>query len=293
MDNNLEQGAAPDEAESTLDVAEREPETEERAEDAAKDEGHAAIEAEARSLGWKSREEWSGRVPPHFQDDPEAFLRERKSLLSEKAQRQLEELARENETLKGDLTEVKTFFQQYKRDKERQLEAALKRAIDDGDHDAAQAVLKERDELREEAKKPNPQAPQPAADPDFMDWHRDNGWYNRDEALTAEANAQARALHAMGISEQTHGRQFYDMVTERVGKLYPERLNPGQKMTQPNRQAEAAPAQRKKSAWSRVPKDAQDAFLKSAAYRQKIFGDDPDKARESWASEFIANYGEA
>lgn len=165
------------------------------------------VEARARRMGWKPRDEFNGRNGASWVDADE-FVQRGETMMPLLLERN-RALDKQVSTLGNDLTETKTMMQTllertrkaeetgYKRALS-ELEAKQRAAVQAGDTEAFEGAARQIKELTPPP--PPPEPPKPAAqtvDPVIQTWIADNPWFNRDP----EANAIATGIH--GVVSQT------------------------------------------------------------------------------------------
>lgn len=204
----------------------------------------ADVEVRARAMGWVPQEEFRGAEDRWV--DAETFvrrgeeilpiLRENNKSLQTKLsaqERELAELRAAHDTTLASIEELKKHSIEETRAAvartRKSVLAELKEAKRDADVDR-EVELEER--LREldraaapaPAPAPAPKAPpkeaDPALAPDFVAWRAANPWYGADPEKTAVAEAMAMALRREGNTSV--GKAFFDLVSERMDRLYGE-----------------------------------------------------------------------
>lgn len=145
------------------------------------------IEEQALSMGWRPRTEFDGSDDEFV--DAKEFVR-RKPLFDRLDQqgKQLKNVTKALDQLKGHYSKMREVeFQRALTE----LKSARRQALSDSDgerfevlDDRIKEVEKEAEKLTREAEVPT-NAPDPA---EFQQWHSRNGWYQKDEAMTAFAD---------------------------------------------------------------------------------------------------------
>lgn len=191
------------------------------------------VEAKAREMGWRPKEEWEGD-DSGWMEAP-AFV-ERQEKLTDRAdvaaQNEIKRLKGELTTLRSEQAETKQTIEDFKgwqtKAEERIYKKALKdlqaqqrAAVESGDTDAFDSASKEIGELVEETRKPA-ETRQPPENPAFKDWKRDNTWYEKNYELTAFAE-QIGPIIARSERFNPEDPAFYERITEEVRKKYPRR----------------------------------------------------------------------
>ena len=189
-----------------------------------------AAEAEARLIGWRPREEYTG--PEERWRTAEEFLEEGKRIngfLRKDLDKLRSELARRD----ASLAEMKQAIQEFSAHHERTVKAEYDRAVRDLQAARKQA-LRENDgetvvQLEEQLealgpppapKRPTQSVPNLAQDPVWIGWLGENDWFQKDPKRRGLANGYSEILRA----EQPDlvGRPFLDEVTRRVQTDFPE-----------------------------------------------------------------------
>lgn len=166
------------------------------------------IEAQARSEGWVSKEEWKGK--PEEWVDAEKFVERGKTWLSEQADKN-RRLVEEVDTLKGEMAELRAASVEFKAIADKsiekskqerdqaisQLEKVKEQAITDGD--GAKAVRAEKDIKRLEAETvaESRETLQERWKERAIQWAKDNPWYVRN---SSDYNEEKR-IWADGLSD--------------------------------------------------------------------------------------------
>lgn len=189
-------------------------------------------EQEARNMGWKPKEEFSGN-PDNWVDAEEFLDRGRHVLpiLNENNKRLQKELAaRDNQisqlqsAVQESQSSIKALQAHYNESTKRAVELAkkeviaqLKAAKEGGDVETEVALTEQLQDLRDAERaaataatsddKPVDQPAQPL-DPAFIAWQQDNPWFNTDLQKTQAILAIANGLRAAGNKQV--GRPFMD-----------------------------------------------------------------------------------
>lgn len=224
-----------------------------------------SVEDKAREMGWKPQDEFEGddekwvsaeifvARKPLF-DKVEQEKRSRKSLEKqlEQTNKALKELGEHNKRI----AEVA-----YERAK-KELKAAKRDALRDGEALLAEEIQERIDELKPEVvpvvETPNPVAAQIAA------WVEENPWYKTNVEMRNVADGIANTAVAQGKSPD----EIFEIVNQKIKKMYPEEFGPVQKRN-PNKD-DAPPVEGKgnsagKKASRFRPTDEQRRFAKTFA----------------------------
>lgn len=175
----------------------------------------AAQEARAKEKGWIPLEEFEG--------DPADWASAERFLVRGEF---IEDLMKERSSNAELKKQVKAMAVQHKKVEAVQykkamadLKAKQREAHIEGDEKAADKLDEEMEELREDRNKPPEQAPgEPSLA--FKEWHKTNGWYGKDAAMTAQANAEAEK-HPPNTSEE----DLLGFVRKAVMKRFPSEFS--------------------------------------------------------------------
>ena len=180
-----------------------------------------STEEQARAMGWKPLEEYSGDPSKWVEANvfvARAPLFEKIEQDKRKYQKQLDEL---NQTVKQ-LAEhnKKTEEAAYKRALA-ELKAQQKAAIADGDTEKAFDLQEQLDELKENRPKPVVQpVQQQGVDPDFVQWVSDNSWYEKDGDLRQAADRLGMLLATQGVPKE----EIFKEVAETIKLRFPDKF---------------------------------------------------------------------
>jgi gas vesicle protein len=215
------------------------------------------IDTEARSMGWRPKEEFRG--DPDKWVDAETFVDRGRHFVPilRANQRKLEE---QNSALREELQGVKSLlsasqdaisalkeFQTEETKRQvtaikKQLTERLREARDDGNIENETAILDELTDLRAAekaaAKAPAPApAPAPAAadtevDPAFLSWvgRPENSWFGKDKRKTSLAVGIAQELRADPANNTLVGEAFFNKVAEEVDSFLGNKTAPTSKV---------------------------------------------------------------
>ena len=172
---------------------------------------------------------------------------------------EMDEMKRQNDILRSEITEMKRTFKQFEdlqyRSDDREfkktfdsLETAKRQAVEDGDTDKYDSIVKEqesyntafgkdRDEYLDgiQADKQNIEADR-IAQVEFSEWKKHNEWFDRDQKLQEYAMFVSNHLHE---TQKLGGVQLYNAVAKEVMERYPqsfENNSASRSRTQGNRQ---------------------------------------------------------
>jgi hypothetical protein len=241
---------------------------------------NAAIEAEAKSMGWAPLDKFRGS-PDKWVDAAEFVERGQHlmPILRENNQRlQRDLLTRDakidtlTQRLDGATVALEKLEKHYTEANKRavetaknQLKAELKQAREDDDVDAEQAILGQLDNIRDAErqaaaqppeKKDPPGAPEKSdLSPEFIQWQAENSWFGADKKKTKEVSRIAEDLRDEGTD--LAGRAFMDECV----RIYEEKNSPPENQ-QPQSKVEGAAPRRPGSAtkgFASLPQDAKQA----------------------------------
>jgi hypothetical protein len=246
------------------------------------------VEQEARVLGWKPKEEFSG--DPEQWRDADEFLRRGKEINGflrkdlEKIQRELTRRDQELAEVRSTVDEFRKYHEQtedraYKRAL-KELQERKKDAIEAGDGEAVIAVEEEIDGLKEARRAKEATPSKPAADTSgenvkvFQEWVAENQWFADNVDLRATANGFSDIVRVE--NPNLVGRAFLDEVTKRIKKAFPDRFE------NPNKSQPSAvdgggsprPTGSKKPGYNDLPAEAKaacDKFVKAKLLTQEQY----------------------
>lgn len=249
-------------------------------------------EAEARAFGWKSPDEWQGRVPEGFIQDPRQYV---ERAMTFKPFRTLKERLDTTEREYADrIRKLETLNQRALDMQRSQFEARLEgirqqkvQAVDMADKDAYQRLDREEQATQRamwEAMRPAPQAPQP--DPWVISYaETDEGSWIKDGTLrTVGADLIDKNPAAKGMNAQ----EQIKWVEGELKRLYPQAFSPSQtEKPKPRVAVDGGGLAGGKAgdAFSKLPKEARDVFHR---YVKEGVVTDTKEARAEWAEEYNA-----
>ena len=258
------------------------------------------VEAKAREMGWRPKDEWEGDDAGWMEADRFMERQDKRRAVAN------EEFKTENEKLRAELkaeqAEMKATIEDFKgwqtkaeeriyKKALRDVQATQRKAVEDGDTEAFDAAQKEADELVADAQKPVEQRKvNPDQIPAYTAWHAKNSWYNTDLRLTREANALGPEINRIyGLTPEQP--EFYEKITEQLKEDFPDKFeNPARKRASAVEEGTGTKA-KKDAGYSDLPAEAKaacDRFVK-----QKIFVGDDGKplsdaeARKKYASDYF------
>lgn len=180
------------------------------------------FEAKALELGWRPKEEWDG--PDEEFIDAKEFVR-RKPLFEkiEHQSKSIKQLTQAFEALKTHHTKVKE--SEYQRAL-KSLKEARRIAMADGETERALAYEEKIEEVEAQKAEFDKDVDQvqiptePQEHPTFVAWREKNGWYGRDEDLTAFADGLGPRLARNGLSPEEVLRE----ITKRAVDQFPAKF---------------------------------------------------------------------
>lgn len=164
------------------------------------------IEEEARALGWKSRDEWTGDIPPTYIDDPQRFVDRWSNTTPVKKLR--EQLASQQEAMKRIESATEKMFRLERERNAAELarvKAEKLEAVETADKDRYQALEKREAELMKEA--PKDEDPHAKA---AGEWVKSQDWWNKDKIKTAAAVVLHNEALASGITDPAKALKFVE-----------------------------------------------------------------------------------
>ena len=176
-------------------------------------------EEEARAEGWVDKGSWKGDPAKHI--DAETFVKRGEEILpivtakNRKLAEQVEALSHTVEELRQGNAEFKQFTERERDALVRQLEAARKKAVSDGDGEAFDKADKSLTEIRKQPEKKNGEL-----GPVQKAWLADNPWYETNEELQGIADGLSGVL-AKRRPDLVGKREFLDKLTEMVKEKVP------------------------------------------------------------------------
>ena len=188
----------------------------------------AAIETKARALDWTPQDEWKG--DPARWTDAETYVKHNEHVLPIVRDKLADERAA-NDKLRGQMTSMQQTIeglsrvqedladQAYQRAKS-EIEARQDLAVENSDGAALRQTREDLEKLDKERPEPaKAPAPQPAEAPEFVEWRRENGWYDSNKTLHDAAEAIAVVVHDQ--NPNLFGTEFFAEVKRRTQFAYP------------------------------------------------------------------------
>lgn len=178
------------------------------------------IEARARELGWRPKEEYQGDED-NFVDAKEFVQRQPLFEKIEHQSRELKNVKKTLDALKGHYTKVQET--EYQRALAT-LEAKKAEAISDADGAKTIQIERQIANAQREFREIQQQEQTPANDPaEFVSWKAKNAWYEKDESMRIFADALGTKLAKDGMTPA----EVLDSVAKKVKTEFPHKfVNP-------------------------------------------------------------------
>lgn len=179
----------------------------------------SAVEQRALDQGWRPKEEFEGDENEFI--DAAEFVR-RGELFSkiEHQSKEVKQLRQALEAFKVHHTNVKA--SEFKRAL-KQIDAARRQAVVDGEHDRAFALEDKMEEIKEEKAQFDAEIQQvstapvaPHTDPVWENWQASNSWYGKDKAMTALADELGKEYRAEVLAGNLSKDQVFDKIAKEV-----------------------------------------------------------------------------
>lgn len=268
------------------------------------------MENKARKMGWLPQEEFKGDVAKWR---PAADYVERGESFIPIIKAENAKLHKEVDKAKADAAEAKRLFTAsqeaiaelqkfHTEDTARQvakakadLKAGIRDARKEGDSDREDELREQLDELTTAAAAAPPVAPapkpsQPVVDPAFIDWRRDNDWFEQDDNKTALMLAAAARLRKDPANNTLVGKDFYERAAYEADTVLNGRPNGRQSKTDAGRPRPQGggepPASRR--LYSDLPADARvacDGLDRKLVGEGKAF-----KTQDAWRKHYVEQY---
>jgi hypothetical protein len=268
------------------------------------------VEAKAREMGWRPKEEWHGR--PDGWQDAETFVARGEEILPI-VRSQNKQLRSEVDDLKAKLAEATTILQASQesiealkelnsaetRKKMEEQKATLKTQLvaakEAGDHareveledqlDTHNAALREATKTAEpEPKKTTPKATE---DPGFIAWKKENPWFGTETRKSSIAVAIATEMRADASYNDLVGKAFFDKVGEEVERTLGGGAKRPPRVTGGGGNGEGGGGSSPGQTFADLPQDAKDACNRTAA---RVVGDPKKGKAFATLSEYQKHY---
>jgi hypothetical protein len=186
---------------------------------------YSAIEQKAIEQGWVPKEEFDGEEA-EFIDAPE-FVR--RGELFAKIEHQSKEVKQLRQALEA-LKQFNGTIQEQAYNKAlKELQAKKKAARADGDHEQADIIDEQIDEIKEEkaefATKLEQVPTAVQSDPVFESWQANNSWYGKDKAMTAYADEVGRELRREVLAGALSKEQAFQEIAKQVKQEFKHKFS--------------------------------------------------------------------
>lgn len=268
---------------SAADVMADEPEVAEVAD--AKPAWSPEDEDEARQLGWKSPEEWTGEFPPGYIDDPKKF-RDR-AMTFGPVRKLLDELQRQKRDGDVAIQRVRAMAdaavrrtQDEARAEIQRITAEQRRVAEAGDMETYDALERRKIDVARGATEAT-RAQEPNSEREEIErWAVDKEWFQTDKIKQAAAVAAFNMAESQGYTTPTAKLRYVDRVIaerfpDRVPERAPVRTQPAVEGGMPST------AQARQSAFSKLPRAAQAEFTRQVGLG---WWPDDDASRKQYAN---------
>lgn len=221
-------------------------------------------EEKARAMGWVPQEEFRG--DPAKWRSAEEFVQRGEQILPVMKERN-DKLSAEIREMRDTMRQLHQHFQKAEVVAEQrgraqaimELTQAQKEAVENGDVQEWQRLEAKKIEVASQPlPQPSIQAPVP---PEFLEWKRENEWYESDPEMTEYAEFIGLRLQKQGKSPDA----ILGEVSKKVRAQFPEKFaNP--RRTHPGAVEGVTPSAKKKDdrSWEALPQSAKDAYHRFA-----------------------------
>lgn len=245
-------------------------------------------EVEARAFGWKPPEEWQGRKPEGFIDDPRAYM---DRAMTFKPFRTLKERFDSLErTADERIRKVETASLEFARKQfDAQLDAIRTQkaaAVEYADVARYKALDQQEAELAKQMPQAAPQRPaQPGPDPWVEDYRKtqDGAWINNAELR----NVGARLINGNPDMLRASPQEQVQWAEREIRNLYPQYFSATTPRPAPRQVVDGGglASSRAGDDFGKLPKDAREVFNR---YVKEGVVKDTKEARQEWANEYNA-----
>jgi hypothetical protein len=227
------------------------------------------VEQEAYKEGWRPKDEFEGdpnRWIPADEFMRRAPLFEKIEELKSRDYHNRKEIQEVKQTLKALSEHHKTVRQQAYKDALRELQSQRKEAMEERDHDTVIRLEEEIDTLKDERREFEQQVKQETAQqvakpsPEFVDWVKDNEWYNTDFEMRSAADGIALSFlqNAQKNGQQVNPAAVYDHVSKSIRKVFSNKFEPkGPKISPVDSGNNTGRAPSRKSSYQLSPEEEQ------------------------------------
>lgn len=180
------------------------------------------VEEKAKAQGWNPNYKGeNAKTAEQFLKDGETIA----PIVAERNNKLLEEVA----DLKKEMKELSNQQWQVIREAREEgykkalaeIEKKQLEAVEDGDVDKFKELEKEKKTIKKPEVKP-PTKEQPALDPIFVDWHKENTWYRPGAADEVSMAAEAYGQILSQKRPDLQGKDFYKTIEKHIKRTYPE-----------------------------------------------------------------------
>lgn len=168
------------------------------------------IEAKARTMGWRPKEEYSGDTSNWV--DAEEFVG--RAPLYEGLSKQGKKIKQMERQLNAMMEHNKQIHERNKQAQIEELESQKREALDEQDHNK---VIEVDRKIRETEQEPAPDVNQ-GINPAFVDWVEDNEWYTDNPDLAAIADRRGELLYQQNPNRPVE--EIYKEVGEYIRGTY-------------------------------------------------------------------------
>ena len=229
------------------------------------------LEAEARRLGWKPKEEWRGDTSRWT--DAATFM-ERATIRRETVEELTARLAERDREYTERLERIERANQMALKMQRERLKAEERQAVELGDVARYDALQQQRQEL--DAPPPPRQQPQAGPPPETQEWMRRNTWFNADPVMKAAAVTLANQAMAMGMHSPAEQLRYVD---EQMPRQFPHKFGakPTVSAVDPGG---LGPVRKRAKGWDDIPQEDRRVAMS--------FIDDGTMTKEQYAKEYWA-----
>lgn len=217
----------------------------------------AAVEQEARRLGWRPQDEFDG--DPDKWVDASTFVKrgEEPAMMAARMKRLEKALDTANSRIEEMTSTFKEFGEYHSKTAQREFQRAMKelearqaQAVEAGDLEGVRQTSKEMADLSKEMESGGPADSEVKREKAYNAWVKDNGWFETDAVMKAAAVAIGDELVAKGIVDPE--KQLAE-IAKRIRSEFPHKFeNPRRK--EPGSVEGPTPVRRKGGrTWSDLP----------------------------------------
>jgi len=200
------------------------------------------IEDQAREMGWKPQEEYSG--------DPKKWVSAEIYVARAPLYEELERRGRELKEIKNVVHNLASHNANIEKkayeNALKTLKAQHRQAVREQEFEIADQIEDRIDELKEEQATQSFKPPQPNVNPVLEDWARKNTWFNTDQEMTEYANFVGRRIMTSNVPMEPE--VLLKQVTMEVKERFPEKFGNPRRQEAPavnGRNGQTKPASKK------------------------------------------------